>query len=145
MLNGNYEHCLDDKFRARIPSKLKKDLGSESPVVAEGIDKCLYIYPAARVDAMNNKFMSNPPKNKAELLMMRKFLSSMFTLGEDNQGRFVLPTVMREYAGIVKDIVFVGVIDHIEVWAKERWDSYVETINEEDYDSALINFMSMGG
>lgn len=144
MLNGNFEHSLDEKQRVRIPVKLKKDLGTEPPVITKGANKCLYIYSNETIEAINRKMLSEPPKNQKELLALRKFASSMFTLKEDTQGRFGLPQQMIEYAEIKKEVVFIGVVDHVELWAKERWDEYINSIDDETYDDALLNFVGLG-
>jgi MraZ protein len=30
---------------------------------------------------------------------------------------------LREYAGLVKEIVLVGVVDHFEIWSRENWNN----------------------
>ena len=39
----------------------------------------------------------------------------------DRQGRILLPSVLREFAGIEKDAVLVGVGSRIEIWNKDKW------------------------
>ena len=41
----------------------------------------------------------------------------------DKQGRILIPTKLREQAGLEKDVVFVGVVSKIEIWSKERWEN----------------------
>ena len=41
----------------------------------------------------------------------------------DKQGRMVIPQFLREEAGIEKDLVTIGVLDHLEIWAKEVYDA----------------------
>lgn len=48
----------------------------------------------------------------------------------DNQGRIMVPTHLREYAGLKKDIVSIGVNNRIEIWNKDNWNEYSD---EEDY------------
>lgn len=50
----------------------------------------------------------------------------------DNQGRIMVPTHLREYAGLKKDIVSIGVNNRIEIWNKDNWNEYSD---EEDYIS----------
>ena len=47
----------------------------------------------------------------------------------DNQGRIILPANLREYAGLKKDIVSIGVNNRIEIWNKEAWKEYNEEEN----------------
>jgi MraZ protein len=59
----------------------------------------------------------------------------------DKQGRILIPSKLRESAGLDKDIVFVGVLNKIEIWSKERWE------NNNDYDDvdAIAEHMSEYG
>ena len=41
----------------------------------------------------------------------------------DKQGRFVVPTYLRDYAGITEEIVIIGAGDHFEIWDKDEWDN----------------------
>ena len=38
------------------------------------------------------------------------------------QDRILIPPSLRQYAGLDKEIVVVGVLDHFEVWSRENWD-----------------------
>ena len=55
----------------------------------------------------------------------------------DNQGRIMVPTHLREYAGLKKDIVSIGVNNRIEIWNKDNWNEYSD---EEDYISNELAF-----
>jgi len=51
----------------------------------------------------------------------------------DDQGRFILPKHLKEYAKIDKNIVIIGAGSNIEIWAEEAWDEYcnIEDLNKE--------------
>ncbi|MFV0240415.1 MAG: division/cell wall cluster transcriptional repressor MraZ, partial [Lacrimispora sphenoides] len=49
------------------------------------------------------------------------FLAGATTCEVDKQGRILLPSVLREHAGIDKDAVLVGVGSRIEIWSKDAW------------------------
>ena len=67
---------------------------------------------------------------------VRKFLSSAFEAEEDGQGRILLPKELISYAGITKNIVFVGVGNRIEIWAEEIWDK--ENSDDEKFDFSIL-------
>jgi MraZ protein len=52
----------------------------------------------------------------------------------DKQGRCVVPEYLREYAGLRKDVIIVGVQSRLEIWDAETWKSYVSK-TEEDADT----------
>ena len=63
---------------------------------------------------------------------VRAILSSTFDVEEDTQGRFVIPATLKEFAGIEKSVVSVGVGNRIEIWDSEKWNSYSNQTSFED-------------
>jgi MraZ protein len=41
----------------------------------------------------------------------------------DGNGRILIPSPLRTYAGIDKEAVLIGNIDHVEIWSSERWEA----------------------
>lgn len=127
------EHQVDAKNRIRIPAKAHSDLGKEFYFMA-GANGCIAVYPKEALEeriASLKEIRSGDPK---KLAAKRKVLSSIVAAVEDDQGRTLLPASLRQYAGIEKTVVSVGMIDHIEIWAKER---YVEADAEMTIDEAM--------
>ncbi len=121
MLFGEFYYQIDEKNRARIPSKLKKGLGDCS--ILKGSEGCLYILP---VEALNNIYqkINDIPMFSEAQAPVRILFSSAAEIEEDNQGRFVIPSTLKEFAGITKDIVFVGAGTRVELWSAENWNKY---------------------
>ena len=40
----------------------------------------------------------------------------------DRHGRILLPPLLREYAGLDKNIIFVGQGKKIEIWGESQWE-----------------------
>ena len=104
MLSGEYRHQCDDKFRLRLPSKLKKEFAN-GYYVTKGNDGCLYLLSQSELDNIMNKVNNLPLFSKSLQQPLRVLFSSAFEPQEDYQGRFLLPTNLREYAQIKKDVV----------------------------------------
>ena len=123
MFFGEYSHALDEKGRIRIPSKLKIGLGEY--VATKGVDNCIYIFSKSYFE---NEFLESINKVSAYSLTgqnaVRAILSSTFEIEEDAQGRFVIPASLREFAGITKNVVSVGVGKRIEIWDEQTWKDY---------------------
>lgn len=123
MFFGEYSHALDEKGRIRIPSKLKVGLGEY--VATKGVDNCIYIFSKTYFE---NEFLESINKISAYSLAgqnaVRTILSSTFEIEEDSQGRFVIPVSLREFAGITKNVVSVGVGKRIEIWSEQSWKEY---------------------
>ncbi len=123
MFFGEYSHALDEKGRIRIPSKLKVGLGEY--VATKGVDNCIYIFSKSYFE---NEFLESINRISAYSLTgqnaVRAILSSTFEIEEDAQGRFVIPASLREFAGITKNVVSVGVGKRIEIWDEQTWKDY---------------------
>jgi MraZ protein len=117
---GEYNHTIDAKGRIIVPSKFREALGEEF-VVTQGLDGCLFVYP-------NDEWMEfiaqlkNLPGSKDARQLQRYFMAGAASCEVDKQGRILIPNKLRESAALEKEIVFVGVLNKIEIWSKERWE-----------------------
>lgn len=141
MLNGEYFHQCDQKFRLRLPAKLKKEF-SDGCFITKGSDGCLFVFSRKQFDALEERLDSLPIFDSKAQRPLRLLLSSAFEVEEDNQGRFLLPVSLREFAGITKDVVFIGVGNRAELWSRERWNKYNE--NAGNFDEVLSELGEYG-
>lgn len=119
---GEYNLQLDDKNRMRIPTKLRSFVG-ETFYVLHGSGGCLFVMDEGEFQKIAEKFRKIPLSDLRAQDIVRKIMSSVFIAEEDSQGRFVLPKKAKEYAGIDKQIVYIGVNSRMEIWASERYQS----------------------
>lgn len=120
MFTGEYNHAIDDKGRTIVPSKFREQLG-EGFVVTKGFDGCLFVYPLDEWDKLVAKMSESTMTTKDARKFLRFFFGSASQCDFDKQGRINIPAPLREYAGLEKDIVSVGVLNRIEIWDKTRW------------------------
>jgi len=133
MFFGEYEHQLDDKNRIRIPSKLKLSLGKEY-FFMKGTTKSISVYPISKLEEYVSKFKNISSLDKEAQESLSMVLGSIKVAEEDGQGRVNLPDTLRAYAEINKDIVSVGMIDHIDIYSKEE---RTRLENEKNYTDRL--------
>ncbi len=73
----------------------------------------------------------------------RFLIGGAIEISIDKQGRFLIPESLFEHANLSKEIVFIGLINWIEVWDKEKWLKRVEYLKTHGDDIAQeINKMS---
>jgi len=133
---GSYEHTVDSKNRLRLPKKFKRDFLGEV-VLTKGNDACLFVLPKENFDDVFKKAENMPLFDSKAQKPLRLLFSSASVLEEDNQGRFLLPQSLKVYAGIEKEVVFVGVGSRIELWSKESWEKYSNGANFDETLKAL--------
>ena len=118
---GEYNHTIDAKGRLIIPSKFRETLGDEF-VVTKGLDGCLFVYDNKEWSAFEEKLKSLPLTNKDARQFVRFFLAGAALAEVDKQGRILVPANLREFAGLEKEVVLVGVASRVEIWSKSRWE-----------------------
>ena len=120
MFMGEYNHTIDAKGRLIMPSKFREALGDEF-VVTKGLDGCLFVYPNKEWQAFEEKLRTLPLTNKNARQFSRFFLAGAASCEVDKQGRILLPSVLREFADLEKEVVLVGLLSRIEIWSKDKW------------------------
>ena len=123
MFIGEYEHSVDVKGRIIMPSKLRENIG-EKFIITKGLDKCLFAYSKSEWANFEEKLKTLPLTNKNARDFVRFFLSGAVECEIDKQGRFLVPSNLRTYANIDKEIVIIGVGTRLEIWNKESWTNY---------------------
>jgi len=128
LLIGEYEHSIDTKGRLIMPAKLKEDIG-EKFVITKGLDGCLFVYSQSEWKLFEDKLRAFPLTNKDARALVRFFLAGAMECEIDKQGRFLIAANLREFAGLEKEVVVIGVLNKIEIWSKEKWLKYSEEEN----------------
>jgi MraZ protein len=121
---GSVEHALDDKGRLIVPARFRERLGPGFVLTVAPPDPCLALLPSVTWANFCDRLEAVPRKDEA----FRRFVRHLFAHTEevacDAQGRLVIPAALRSYAGITRDVVSVGSLTRVEVWAKERYEAH---------------------
>lgn len=125
-LYGEYNFTLDDKNRFFIPAKLREKLipFGKTFILARGLDKCLLLYSLNEWETLSQKVSRLPLTLPEARQFTRHLFSGAYECEMDAQGRVPLPQYLKEYAGISREIVIIGVGDRIEIWSKDKWEEY---------------------
>ena len=133
MLMGEYSYAIDDKGRLNIPAKFRSEMG-ETFVVTRWLDHCLVAFPMEVFEQVADSFSQ---RGMAKSRDIQRFLfSAAETVKPDRQGRILLPTVLREHAGITKEVTILGNRNRLELWDTGAWRAYSEKLAESSEDLA---------
>ncbi len=123
MFRGRYEHGIDTKGRLSIPSKFRELLSAsfDDRLIITNFDGCLWAFPVAEWQKIEEKVASLPQFKEEVKAFQRVFISAAVEAQIDKSGRILIPPTLRDYAGILKDVVLVGMTNRIEIWSRERW------------------------
>lgn len=122
---GTHEHGLDDKGRMVLPAKIRAQLG-ESGVIGK-LDGCLGLWTHEGFLEVANVFedavedAETDDEREEALDAMRQFVGDAVEISPDQQGRIVINSTLREYAGLGSDVVIKGLIRRAEIWDRTTW------------------------
>ena len=131
MYMGEYNHTIDIKGRVIVPAKLRESLGDKF-VITKGLDGCLFGFDDVEYKIFEDKLKALTITKSDARKFARYFLAGAASIEVDKQGRALIPTNLREFAEIEKDVVLVGVGNRIEIWSKKKWDDATSFDDMED-------------
>lgn len=120
---GQYGHTLDDKGRVSIPSRFKKYIedsgsGTESSqlLLSVGADNCIEALTIQTWERMKQAYEQEQTLEGAVKDNIRQRTMNTFQVNVDKSGRIIIPETLKKMSGIIKNVVFVGVVDRFEIW-----------------------------
>ncbi|MBW1859534.1 MAG: division/cell wall cluster transcriptional repressor MraZ [Deltaproteobacteria bacterium] len=123
MFRGSSFHNLDPKGRLIIPARFRDMLKQSSVegVMISTMDGALTCYTFEGWRKIEERVLNLSSKSENMRRFRRIFIGGAHECLLDKQGRTLIPPSLRQQAGLKKEVVLVGVLDHFEVWAKENW------------------------
>jgi MraZ protein len=128
---GHFEHSLDSKNRLSIPTRFRTAFSSGT-VLAKTPEPCFAVWTPETNESIIERALSGLNPMGAEYRKMSRFFQgNSFEIDLDASGRVTLPPPLLAHAGIEKEVVVVGVGDHLEVWARQRWQEEQQALDAE--------------
>jgi MraZ protein len=147
MFYGEYEHTIDKKGRLIIPSKFRdsfKEYDIERLYITRGLDRCLFLFTENEWKSQESKFKSISFTKSESRKFNRIYFAGATNIECDRQGRILIPKYLKDYAGIKRDVMIIGVSNRIEVWSKEAWQHYYNGAKDSFEDIAEKLMMQEG-
>ena len=123
MFLGTHFPKVDDKNRFVLPAKFREELRG-GLVIAKGQERCLAIYTVEEFQRQAQAAINGPSTLRGIRDYQRMFAAGASHEALDSQGRVTLPPVLRNYAGLDKEIAVIGAFNRVEVWDLEAWEAY---------------------
>ncbi|MCA9149334.1 MAG: division/cell wall cluster transcriptional repressor MraZ [Planctomycetales bacterium] len=136
LLTGTFPRTIDEKHRLAIPKRLRdamslanasddEEKSAGAIFVAPGTDGSLALYTEEAFSRLAEQLASSPPTGQDVRAFSRLFYAQAERVDLDRQGRIRIPPELVKLAALDKDVVLVGVRDHLELWDKARWEAYL--------------------
>lgn len=135
-MTGTYEHSIDSAGRLIVPAKLRDKLGA-SFYLAVGVKENLTLYPMEAWNRLRDRVAELSTTDAAS---MDLFFASAQLCEADKQWRFQIPSYLKEYAKIDRDVVVTGNNDRAQIWSAENWKAKTrQQLNPETIASLMKN------
>ncbi|MBP6976385.1 division/cell wall cluster transcriptional repressor MraZ [Candidatus Dojkabacteria bacterium] len=125
MIIGEYRSTIGDKKRVSLPKKFRDELGEEI-ILTRGYEDSLILVNKGMWEKIAKDVIGGSFINKNVRDTSRFLIGGAIEISVDKQGRFLIPESLFEHAGLSKEVVFIGLINWIEVWDKDKWLKRVE-------------------
>lgn len=129
MLIGEYKSKIGAKKRVIIPKSFRNELGDEL-ILTRGYEHSLIIVNKQQWNNIAKDIINAPFTSKTVRDTTRFLIGSAVEISPDNQGRFVIPNSLFEYANLKKQCVFIGLINWIEIWDVNEWEERLNYLNK---------------
>jgi MraZ protein len=113
---------VDDKGRVTVPSKFAvplKEVAAGQLVVAKSPDGCLSLYPLPVWEQFEADMRGWPLEMDG---WRRLYVGSATDVEIDGSSRVHIPPELRKWAGLEREVKFMGVGAYFELWDSERYD-----------------------
>ena len=135
MLIGQFISKITSGNRIAIPAKFRQELRGFL-YITQGYEGCLVLVDEEGF-AKLTAGVADKPFIRGDVRETTRFLlGNAYEVEVDEQGRFVLPAILRNYAEVKEEAVFLGLKNWIEIWDKEKWNSHKENLQEKGAEIA---------
>jgi|ERR1035437_2463521 MraZ protein len=125
---GSDTYTVDAKGRASIPSKMRKNIEPEARqtfVITRGLEKCLHAYPLDEWKRLEAIIRTSTQSSEKDRFFVRMLMQWSEEVQLDSQFRLLIPRSLLDFAQIKKEVFFIGVLDHIELWDPGNFEQYI--------------------
>ena len=141
MLRGNHTARIDSKGRLKVPTPFRRFVEEKHGAgvyVTSLTGECVRIYPLPEWESLEQRLLLLPSMDPAR----RKFLDRTNYYGQqsamDSQGRILIHPLLRKSAGVVGEVVVLGVLSYLEIWEHEKFQQRLLSDPYTEADEAAI-------
>jgi MraZ protein len=136
VITGEYRYALDEKNRLMIPARVRSDIAGNSVILTRGVEQCLWLFTHEEWKKICQSLIGSTSlfQEKARL-MQRRIIAPAQETEIDRSGRITIPNTLREFAGLKKDCIILGIQTYLEIWDEASYAGYLEE-NEKRFKEA---------
>ena len=129
MFFGNTTLPLNDKNQLILPPGYREGM-SNTVFVTQGFDRNLFVLPQHAFNTLYSQVKETSISDPLARLLSRLFLGGAVEIPVDGSGQIEIPSELRNYAGLGKEIIMVGQGEYAEIWSPTLWQNQQESLND---------------
>lgn len=135
MMSGELPYTIDVKGRMSFPQRFRDIIGDRF-ILTRGADRRLTVYSEEKWNELMRK-ISTMREGRDKEILKQIYIKGAIPVECDKTGRILIPQALREYAGLLKDVYVVGAMDTAEIWDKQAYEAFTQSIAQDDLYAAL--------
>lgn len=129
MFLGEYYTKFSGQGRIILPKKFRRDLlGFKEIILSRGFEGCIWGYSTEGFAGEAERQLLVSATEEGARYVRRYLFSGAEETLLDDQGRFVIPKRLLEYAEIADEVILIGTGDHFEIWKPQKWNELIKKI-----------------
>jgi MraZ protein len=150
MFRGQYEHTMDSKGRVSLPARYREVLAemdvdgqnADRVILTRNFENSLELYPYDKWLNFEQRVRELPQFDPNVQRIKKVLVAGAVEVSLDSHGRILVPQLMRQFAGLEREVTWVGQLDTVQLWAANRWSEAVNDAldNPEDLQAAAAEF-----
>ena len=129
MFLGQYRHTIDEKGRLTIPARFRSELETGA-YVTQGYELNLLVYTTASFEHMAARANMLSTTDAEAREVRRVIFGRASGVSLDSAGRILIPTFLREYAGLDAEADIIGTGVYFEIWSPQGWTKALESVTD---------------
>lgn len=128
MFIGRYYYTLESQGRVSLPKAFRDQ--SNDWIVTRGLDGGLLVFKASDFAKQLEELSERTFTRKVHRDFIRLLTNDATAAQPDGNGRVHLPEYLIDFAGLQKEVVIVGSFQYLEIWDRDRYHQYLETLEK---------------
>jgi MraZ protein len=116
-----FGHAFDAKGRITVPAEWRSESYESRLFVLPTAESCVRVYPETWLSGLQEKLKTLKDSDPVRQQVLALASVAQGTTW-DQQGRIMVKEKLRQKAGLKKEAVLVGQLDHFEIWDKAVWE-----------------------
>lgn len=132
--------ALDAKGRLSVPARHRDVLSALSQgqlTLTKHPEGCLLIFPRPSWEVFREKVAALPMQAAG---WRRIFLGNAMDVEVDSSSRVLISPELRSAAGLVRDVMLLGMGSHLELWDAQRYAAHEAEVMQQGLPDALRDF-----